>query len=136
MADRDLFTAHEVTQMVPLVGHAVYHRLRALNRWTDTYLPNAWGPPPCPFTLSPDGRPATTWTRALEALLRSPVGQRLEQWEQARKVRAFRAQAGDNPETSFGPDCCKGHFDSYGRRTIQAFHDRLSQLKIEGGGEL
>ena len=135
LSDRNLFTAHEVAHMVPLVGHAVYRRLRALNRWTDAYLPNAKGPPPITTTLAPDGRPPAAWTRALEALLRSPVGRRLEQWEQSRKVRAFRAQAGPNSETSFGPDCCKGHFDGYGQRTIRAFHERLTRLKMEGDGE-
>src|SRR5207302_681992 len=32
--EQNLFTAHEVTQMVPLTGSPIYERFRALNQWT------------------------------------------------------------------------------------------------------
>src|SRR5260370_36997232 len=43
--ERNLFTAHEAAQMVPLTGIETYQRMRTLHRWTETFLPNAGGHP-------------------------------------------------------------------------------------------
>jgi hypothetical protein len=37
LAERNLFTAHEFAQMVPLAGQPVYHHMRALNRWVEDF---------------------------------------------------------------------------------------------------
>jgi len=39
--DRSLYTAHEVAQLVPLVGRSAYLDFVAANRWVDAFLPNA-----------------------------------------------------------------------------------------------
>ena len=36
---QDLFVAHEVTQMIPLYGRALYERMRAQNHWVATISP-------------------------------------------------------------------------------------------------
>lgn len=42
-AERDLFSAHEVVQMVPLwEKKGVYKKFLLTNRWVKDYLPNAW----------------------------------------------------------------------------------------------
>src|SRR5438309_4176572 len=84
LSERNLFTAHEVAQMVPLTGIETYQRLRVLNRWTDTYLPNANGHPRriAPIEPRPHRTPRIV-ERALRRRLRSPF----EHWEMARKVK-------------------------------------------------
>src|SRR5205807_3821112 len=37
---RDLFTAHELLQAVPVVGASTYRELRSRNTWTARWLPN------------------------------------------------------------------------------------------------
>ncbi len=42
-SERDLFTAHEVLQMVPLVDRGrTYKKFLKANKWVRAYLPNAW----------------------------------------------------------------------------------------------
>lgn len=127
LEDRNLFTAHELAQMVPLFGLDIYQKMRQLNRWTARFLPNAEGAPRNPPALRP---PSRLMARLLEAAGRSPLGGRLEAWEMGRKLRKFGTRWG--PELRFGPDHCQGHFNGHGRRTLAAFGQRAGVL-LEGG---
>jgi hypothetical protein len=126
LEERNLFTAHEVTQMVPLTGLQTYERLRQLNRWTDSFLPNASGPPRRIAPAHPHWRRARS---VAEATLRSPVGARIERWEMARKVRKLGAQSVDHAEAAFDVDWCKGHFDDHGQYTLDRFAQRMGALQ-------
>lgn len=43
LGERDLFSAHEVLQMVPLwERRGAYHKFLVANRWVKDFLPNAW----------------------------------------------------------------------------------------------
>ena len=123
---RNLFTAHEVAQMVPLTGIQTYQRMRTLNRWTDTYLPNAGGPPRRVAPVEPPPRRAR---RLLESTLRSRLGSPLERWEMARKMRKLGKRGDGHVEAAFGPDWCKGHFGDYGRLTLSRYEDRMRALE-------
>jgi hypothetical protein len=124
--EHTLYTAHELVQMVPLAGLATYQRMRRLNPWADTFLPNADGPP----RHSPAGRvPDHPANRLLEAALRTPAGGWLERWEMDRKVLKFSRQRNGAAETAFCADWCKGHFDGHGERTQAAFTDRLRAIE-------
>ena len=123
--ERNLFTAHEVAQMVPLTGMATYARMRSLNRWTDAYLPNAAGAPRRVTPLEP--RPRRT-RRLLERALRSRVCGPLERWEMARKIRKLGMRGSGHAEAAFGPDWCKGHFGDHGQVTLSRYEDRLRAL--------
>ena len=43
-AQRNLYAAHDLQQMVPLVGQGVYREMQAANAWSREYLPHAHGP--------------------------------------------------------------------------------------------
>ena len=116
---QNLYAAHELTQMVPLAGMDVYRQIRAANPWADEFLPNAGGPPQRRLNLPQPESVATggTW---LEGLLRVRPVDWLEAWEMTRKIRKLRRQNGENPEASFSADCCKGHTQRHGQKTLEA----------------
>jgi hypothetical protein len=124
LRERNLFTAHELVQMVPLHGLAVYHRMRALNRWTERFLPNAAGPP---RPVNGHERRGGFLCRTAEIGLSSPLGGRLERFEQTRKVRRFGARS-NSSEADFSADWCKGHFDDHGQHTLRLLAERLRRF--------
>jgi hypothetical protein len=126
LGERNLFTAHEVTQMVPLSGMATYQRLRALNRWTETYLPNADGAPRRATLVEPRPR---RMRRVLERTLRSRLCSPLEHWEMTRKIRKLGQRSNGHTEAAFGPDWCKGHFGDHGQVTLARYEERLHALE-------
>ncbi len=123
LTERNLYTAHENAQMVPLYGRRVYDALRRANDWTDDYLPNAAGPPAML-------REAETYLRRLgpsarhrlvEAALATAPGSRLDRWEMRRKVAKFRRVYQGWQESDFSADTCKGHFDRHQQRIAAAY---------------
>jgi len=123
--ERNLFTAHEVTQMVPLAGMPTYQRMRDLNRWTDVFLPNASGAPRRIAAAEPKSQRAR---RVVERTLKSRVCTPLERWEMSRKIRKLGTRGNGHAEAAFGPDWCKGHFGDHGQVTLARFADRLITL--------
>ena len=127
--EQNLYTAHEVTQMIPLSGEGTYQRMRQVNAWTDVYVPNAHGPP---RNLASNHARDHFLKRLTELPLRTPAGQWLDQWEMRRKIRKFQPQAARNGESAFSADCCKGHFDDHRWRTMIAYQNRLKEdLKVK-----
>lgn len=128
LTERDLFTAHELAQMVPLAGLATYDRTRGANGWTATFLPNATG---APRALGPTDRRGGGGQQLAESIGRTPPGAWIERWEMRRKVRKFRRRSHADTEASFSTDWCKGHFEGHGRRVMAAFADRLRALELD-----
>ncbi len=126
--ERNLFTAHELTQMVPIGGLGVYRRMRRANRWTTRFLPNAGVDDP-PRYVDPTLSPWRPLYNLVEVALRTPVGTWLEHWEMDRKVRKFSQQGGDQTEVAFCESWCKGHFDSHGRYILEAFAQRVAGIE-------
>ena len=128
VATRNLYVAHELTQMIPLTGLDIYTEMRRLNDWTNDFLPNAGGAPLGADSTSPQPAPVL-WAQArLEALLRIPLVDWLERWEMERKIRKLRRENGDNPEAEFSADLCKGHFNRHGQKTEQTLRRRLEDV--------
>jgi hypothetical protein len=131
---QDLFVAHEVAQMTPLVGHALYQRMRQANAWSLHYLPNAVGP----LRREPDAAPqglGRALQRLGEWLLARRLGDRLEQWEQQRKFKKFGPQAVvATADALLDAEHVKGHFLDHGQLTIQAYEERLQVFGVARDG--
>ncbi len=117
LAHHDLYTAHELLQLVPLAGPTVYRRLRALNTWADQMLPNRSRgdalPPPASFAVRL-GRGVG------ERLLGGKLGDYLDGWEYRRKAPRL-AEAGS---AEFSPDVCEGHYGAHRERVLARFVER------------
>jgi hypothetical protein len=123
LEERDLYTAHELVQLVPLFGPDIYAALLDRNQWYRTFLPNHPG-----FTgLIPARRDrlALPWLRPV---LHGGLVSRLERWEMGRKIARLQG-AGPAAETRFDGSMCKGHFDGHRQRFWAAFDARLGRLE-------
>ncbi len=129
---RSLYIAHEFVQMVPLYGCDVYERMRAANRWTEQYLPNATRP----FRSVPEHRPGPLGRgvkHVLELLLGGRLGNRIEEWEMKRKLRKFRHKLQSSRGAAIlTRDQVKGHFDDHGEQISQALLRKLKEFRLEG----
>lgn len=125
---RDLFSARELTQMVPVVGFDVYRRMIEANGWIRELLPNAAGPPRSGHPVAAAG---SRVGRLGEVVLRWPPFDPLERWVQHRKTREIRRLDPDSPEVVLDHRQCKGHVNGHGRRISEAYGDRLRSLSIE-----
>ena len=128
LPERDLFTAHELAQLVPLFGQDAYRALLERNQWYRQFLPNH---PGYVGTIADiQGRRAR---RFVERVLANPLVAGIERWEMRRKVRRLRRLAPDTTEVHFDATICKGHFAEHRARTLRAFDARLRTLE-EGQG--
>jgi hypothetical protein len=124
---RELHSARELTQMVPLAGMATYLRMRRANDWTLQLLPNAVG---APGRVSCAPIRTSIMARVGESLLASRVGDALERWECRRKIREIGRLSRGNPEVVLDRHQCKGHVDGHGRRIAEAYSARLESLSL------
>jgi hypothetical protein len=124
--ERNLFTAHELVQMVPIAGSATYDRMRRFNSWIAHFLPNAGDLSPAagvkPLSRSPV-------RRAAEVVLQTPLGAWLERWEMTRKIRKLGQLDRDQSAAAFGADSCKGHFGNHGQQILESFASRLQEIE-------
>ncbi|HET8630502.1 MAG TPA: hypothetical protein VFL91_24040 [Thermomicrobiales bacterium] len=122
---RDLYTAHELLQAVPVAGAATYRRFRAGNAWAARWLPNRWRDAPA---APPESRLAGLGRWAGERALGGTPGDRLEAWEGGRKRARFGGQ-GDGA-ARFTGDLCEGHFGHHRREILRAYLERCAALGI------
>ncbi len=127
---RDLYSARELCQMVPITGMDVYHKLMKANEWVENFLPNAWQTSEV-FETSEVSLP-----KFLELPLRGKPGDKFEAWEMNRKTARFSKQAGFGEETVFNAEVCQGNFHHHRSWTKEAFEIKLSALAAVLGGEI
>lgn len=128
LADHNLYQAHEIIQMIPLYGFAVYRRMRQRNAWALTFLPNADGARGgSEIQLNAIGASLKRWG---ERLFGGALGERIERWEMRRKLHKLSAQITTHAaEANFSADVCRGFLDGHGSRVLSAFHARTDQFE-------
>ncbi len=124
---KDLYSARELCQMIPLAGSENYSRLRQANAWTQGLLPNAAAAP----NESSRIPPGSILQHLAEMPLRGSLSDQLEAWEMNRKIRRFRRLAGFGTETVFNENLCQGNFNHHALQTRSALRERLRMLGFE-----
>jgi len=122
--ERNLYTAREFAQMIPINGEDAFRRLRVANRWVEDVLPNH-----VILNEAKDLRVNNAIQFVLEFLLNGKLGKLFESWEMDRKIARFQKQAGYGAETNFSADVCQGNFDHHGQWTLKAYNERLESFK-------
>ncbi len=117
-SEQNLYTAHELSQMIPLSGLPIYQKMRQLNAWTTDFLPNASDLPPHSTTPKQIHARLQKWS---EFPLRTTLGNKLEQWEMGRKIDKLQTAVPDHHDAQFSATQCKGHFDTHQQRAIHAY---------------
>ncbi len=128
LSDQNLYSAHEIIQMIPFYGLDVYCRLRQANAWVNCFLPNAAdacraeGEQP----LHAAGR---LWKRMAERALGSRLGEAIERWEMTRKIKKLSAQVPPHADgLKFTRDVCRGFFGGHSRRVLAQFDLRTREM--------
>jgi len=123
----DLYSAHEMCQMIPLTGPEVYQNLRAENPWTESWLPNS----------NPNGRVEAEYLQKTAALIQyllelpfdSRCGDRIEAWCMKFQILRLGDPSG-NDEVNFTKDVCQGNFHSHRKWAGESYLGRLKSLGI------
>ena len=123
---RDLYSARDFCQMIPIAGIDVYQKLMMANPWVGEFLPNAYGEL---LGGSLEKLKLNFMQNILEYLLRGSLGDRLEHWEMERKIARFSKQEGFSEETIFSAEICQGNFDHHRQRTQQEFQIRMNHFE-------
>jgi hypothetical protein len=123
LSERNLFTAHEVVQMVPVERNRWYGAFIEANGWVADFLPNA-------FADGTEVRPGSMRrmpARLAAGLLSARVFDPVERWEMRRKVRRLSKRLEhEGGNVAFSEDECRGHFAAHDARILAAYRQRLA----------
>jgi hypothetical protein len=125
---RDFFTAHELAQMVPLVGRPLYRAMLEANTWAERYLPRGFEG----IDRHIVRKASRSWQAGLEVVATTKLFDRWERWEMQRLRRKLRSSIGESAEVICTPEQCKGHTGHHRSRIMSRYHERLSSLGLNG----
>jgi hypothetical protein len=123
LSERNLFTAHEIAQMVPLTRTRWYDAFLDANEWVGDFLPNEYAKASTDQPRLDRGSARRVVTRMLSTRLFDPF----ERWEMARKVRRLRArQEREGGSVAFSVHECRGHFAAHDARILATYSKRVA----------
>src|SRR5205807_2564739 len=132
------FTAHELAQMVPLHGRAVYRRMIKRNPWAWRYLPCAFdGAAPrqragkaLKVSYPRPALPLGPLRPTAEKLLGHSTFDRWEAWELRRMRARLHPLLGDDTEVVCSPSQCKGHTGLNRQKVMLRFRTRMREVGL------
>jgi hypothetical protein len=134
----DLYSARELTQMIPIAGMESYRRVIEVNSWAKGFLPNSFNSNSLNWTNDAKNRHSRNSLlrsirvkNLLEVPLYGKLGDSLERWERTRKIARFSKLPGFGEETVFNAEVCQGNFHHHRKWTREVFQERLSALEKE-----
>ncbi len=132
LPDHNLFIAHEICQMLPLLGPATYQRFIAANAWVGEFLPQ-WEPPTVKWE---DRRILRGLQRVLETASASPLGGRLEHECARRQLNRiqYKHARGHNVGVKLSSTQLRFHPRDLSDYVVGTFNSRWNALNAEQGG--
>ncbi|MCB0100477.1 MAG: hypothetical protein KDD74_00410 [Anaerolineales bacterium] len=124
----DLYSAREMGQMIPIVGASVYRRLRDLNPWVESFLPNAVSAPE--HSPKNPGETGSRLQKLLEFLLPKKLGNWLDGLLMNIQLRKISRKYGRGMESNFTVEICQGNFHNHRTWADEFFHARLVSLGL------
>ena len=122
-SQHDLYSAREISQMIPISGFDTYYNFRVANLWTQEILPNT----------SHNERKLNQVSR-LQKLLELPllgkIGDTLEKWAMNFQMKIISIQENISDETNFTPDICQGNFHQHKKWTQIEYEKRIKEYVI------
>lgn len=124
--DENLFIAHEVCQMMPLLGEKTYHNFLNANTWVKHFLPQ-WKPAPVEFQDRAAFRRAQ---RAFEFAFANRIGRRMDQELACRQLVRIQSKhaRGHNTNVKISPTQLRFHARDLSDYIVNTFNSRWQEL--------
>ncbi len=129
IADENLFIAHEICQMLPLLGDKTYGSFIQANAWVKSYLPQ-WQSAPVQFQDRPSWRRAQ---RVAEAAFANRVGDKMDNELAKRQLTRIESKhaRGHNPNVKITPTQLRFHARDLSDYVVNTFTTRWNAINLE-----
>jgi hypothetical protein len=117
----DLYSAREISQMIPLSGYDAYNNFLVVNLWTQEILPND--------SFNKANTKQVSWLQKLfELPFLGKLGDTLEKWSMNFQMKIISRQENIGDETNFSADICQGNFHQHKKWTQVEYEKRINQI--------
>lgn len=130
--DENLFIAHEICQMLPLLGQRTYNNFLAANSWVSRFLPQ-WHSAPVEMQDRPSWRRVQ---RVFEAGLANRIGTRLDQELARRQLKRIESKhaRGHNPNVKITSTQLRFHARDLSDYVVNTFNSRWESINAPHHG--
>lgn len=112
--DHDLYSAREISQMIPVSGFATYNNFRVANSWTEEFLPNS--------TIMESS------SLLVDMEMQASPLHTLESLAMKIQLKIISKRTNPSDETNFTADICQGNFHQHKKWTQIEYEKRINPL--------